>query len=202
MALSETAVSTLLVASVTGEGLVLAVYALITSISDKIIDTRRELIAENTKKFNQAMEDYKTSKTDANLKLVNKSHNRLKNLYSFPSIFSYGMMFTFAFYIISSTLCFIWFATQEYSALFSLPLSASQQNVTEISAMAFFYLATGTFFGVGSFTIVEVATVLKRKWKVLEEEKAKVEKTSSEELEKLRKDIEELKEKEDRRVSV
>ena len=193
MALSETAISTLLVASVTGEGLVLAVYALITSISDKIIDTRRELIAENTEKFTKAMDNYEADKTDANLKLVNKSHNRLKNLRSFPSIFSYGMLFAFTFYVVCSTTCFIWFAIQQYSTLFSLPFPASQQNINEIFAMTFFYLATLTFFAVGIITIAEVARVLQRKWKVLEEEKQKAEKTASDKLTKLEENVERLK---------
>ena len=180
LGLSELAVSTILVASVAGAGLVLAVYTLITSVLDKIIKTRRELIAENERRFDDSFESYRAEKTDANLQRLTESHNRLSELRSFPSILSYGVTFTFVFYFISAINAFLWLTSEEAASY-------------EIVQVLFFGLASSLFFGVGIYTIGEVARTIRHEWKSLEEEKEKAERTAGEKLGQFEKDVEEAK---------
>ena len=176
LAVSETA-STILVASVAGEGLVLAVYALITSILDKIIKARSELVEENRKEVNSLLDVYNKNKTDENFERLTKSHNRLSNLRSFPAFFSVGMFSTFLFYSLASFFAFLSLGDSYFEGVQSL----------------FFLFATLVFVVVGIYTFLEVSKAMKHEWKALEEEKQKAEKTTSEELQKLKEDVEELK---------
>ena len=177
--LAETFVSTILTASVAGAGLVLAVYTLIASLLDKIIKTRRELITEKTRKFNDLLMSYETSNTDANLRQLTESHNQLRTLRSFPKYLSYGMFFSFLFYFFASFFALSWFIIEEPSY--------------EILQILFFGLASLVFLSVGIYTIVEVFMAMKHEWRILEKEREEVEKTTSEKLSQLEKDVEYLK---------
>jgi hypothetical protein len=174
-------VSALLQASVTGAGLILAIYALVTPILEKIIKVRKELIAEKKQKFDELAEKVKNESSDANLRELNNAYKELKELRSFPKFLSYGVALIFMFYLFASIFAFQW-----------LLQSAPPSPVTEVSLLISFGSATGGFFIVGLFTIIEVARTIKVQWKELEKDREEAEKSTSEELEKLREKVERL----------
>ena len=188
---TEAFVSILLEASLTGAGLILAIYALITPILDKIIKVRKELVAEKKEQFDSFAEKVKTERSDANMNQLNKLNDALKNLIPFPKFFGVGVLFVFMLYIFVSFFAFEWFMQ---------PI-VSKSVVTEDAMAISFLVATCGFLFVGLYTISEVARTMKHQWKELEEEKEKAGKATNKELEKIEKDIEELKQKEDMRVS-
>jgi uncharacterized membrane protein (DUF106 family) len=128
---TEGFVSILLEASLTGAGLILAIYALISSILDKIIDVRKELIAEKKEQFDNFAEKIKTERSDANMKQLNKLNDALKELISFPNFLGVGVVLVFMLYLFVSFLAFQWF-TQ--------PINV-KSLVTEDSLMVFFPLS-------------------------------------------------------------
>jgi hypothetical protein len=71
--LSENAVSTLLAVSITGAGLVLAVYALITPISEKVF-------RERTENLESLLERFEKEKTKLTTDAAYKDFNRLNKL--------------------------------------------------------------------------------------------------------------------------
>jgi hypothetical protein len=124
------------------------------------------------------------------MKQLNKLNDALTELISFPNFLGVGVVLVFMLYLFVSFFAFTWF-TQ--------PIDA-KSLVTEDFMTISFLLATAGFFIVGVYTITEVARTMRHEWKKLEEEKEKAGKTTSEELERIKKDIEELKQKEDRRA--
>jgi hypothetical protein len=187
---TEGFVSILLEASLTGAGLILAIYALISSILDKIIKVRKELIAEKKEQFDSFAEKIKTERSAANMKQLNKLNDALKELIPFPNFLGVGVVLVFMLYLFVSFFAFQWF-TQ--------PIDM-KSLVTEDFMAVFFLLATGGFFIVGVYTITEVARTMRHEWKELEEEKKKAGSATSEQMERIEKFIKELNEKEDRRV--
>jgi uncharacterized membrane protein (DUF485 family) len=106
---TEAFVSILLEASLTGAGLILAIYALITPILDKIIKVRKELVAEKKEQFDSFAEKVKTERSDANMKQLNKLNDALKNLIPFPKFFGVGVLSVFMLYIFVSFFAVQWF---------------------------------------------------------------------------------------------
>jgi uncharacterized membrane protein (DUF485 family) len=179
---TEGFVSILLEASLTGAGLILAIYALITSILDKIIKVRKELVAKKKEQFDSFAEKVKTERSDANMKQLNKLNDALKNLIPFPKYFGVGVILVFMLYLFVSFFAFQWF-TQ--------PIG-SKSVVTEDSMAVCFLVATAGFLLVGVYTITEVARTMRHEWKELEEEKEKAGKSTSEELKKLQETVKRL----------
>lgn len=174
--LSETLISVVLEASVTGAGLILAIYTLVTPLLDKIIKVRKELIAEKKQRFDNLAEKIKTERSDVNLRQVNTLYKELKDLRSFPNYLGSGVFVVFLLYTLTLSLAISWFFQ---------PLPKSP--ITELLLLFAFGGANGGFFVVGIYTIAEVARTMNHEWKKLEKEKEEVEKSTGERLKKLRK---------------
>jgi hypothetical protein len=173
---TEGFVSILLEASITGAGLILAIYALISPILDKVIKVRKELIAAKKEQFDILAEKIKTERSDANMKQLNKLNDALTELTSFPNFLGLGVVLVFMLFLSTSVNAFIWF-TQPSNA---------KSLLTEDTITVSFLSAIGGFFIVGLYTILEVARTMRHEWKELEEEKAKAKKSVNEELQKIK----------------
>ena len=101
--LSETVVSTLLLTSVTGAGLVVAIYALITPLSDKIFEARvknlKSLLEEFDKEFFKITTN--TAETQARFNRLRQLQKEIKKVRDFPRYLGIGIVITFVLFAFS-----------------------------------------------------------------------------------------------------
>jgi hypothetical protein len=142
---SETVVSTFLVASITGAGLVLAIYALITPISEKIFRERARKVAV-------LLEEFEKEKTKITADSSKKDYNNLKNLGDeikqykiFPRYLSLGVFITF--------LLFIFEIFTDYSWLINPTSGIYLDGI-------FFIFAIASFLLIGIFAIAEISETM------------------------------------------
>ena len=196
MALSETLISTILATSVTTAGLILAIYALLTPIFRRIVETRRKLLADKKAEFDRQKERLDSSGSTNEIKKLEALKSEIDEVGTFPPFFGDSVLLSFLFCTISFLFTLIVFFFQ-----IIIQTDTAVNAVATILMVILFLTGCFLFFGVGVYTIVQISRVLSQEWETLIEEKKEAKESTSEELEKLRKDIEELKEKEDRRVS-
>lgn len=97
--ISETVMSALLSASITGAGLVLAVYALITPISDKIFKERAKKLVFLFEEFNKKSKI--TPDTSAkDFKLLKELRNEIRAVRNFPRYLGQGIVITFGLFCV------------------------------------------------------------------------------------------------------
>jgi|GEM_PF-2255927 len=152
---SETVVSTFLVASITGAGLVLAIYALITPISEKIFRERARKLSDLLEEF--AKERTKIS-ADSSNKDFNKDFKNLKNLKKeieqykiFPRYLSFGILLTFFLFMMEAIIDWTWLIA---------PPKTSGISVEG----AFFIVAVISFLLIGVFTISEIFDTMRKEF--------------------------------------
>ena len=198
MALSETLISTILATSVTAAGLILAVYALLTPIFGRIVKTRRKLLADKKAEFDKQREMlFDSSSISTNeIRKLQVLKIEIDEVRTFPPFFGDLVLYSFLFCTISSLFALMIFSFQVINLT-----DTAANTIAAILMVSLFLTGCYLFFGVGAYAIVQISRVLRQEWETLIEEKEEAKESTSEELEKLRKDIEELKQKEDRRVS-
>lgn len=196
MALSETLISTILATSVTTAGLILAIYALLTPIFRRIVETRRKLLADKKAEFDKQNERIDFSSSTNEIKKLEALKSEIDEVGTFPPFFGNFVLLSFLFCTISFLFALIIFYAQSIS-----PTDTAVEWAVMLLMVSLFVTGCYLFFGVGAYVIVQISRVLRQEWKTLIEEKKEAKESTGEELEKLRKDIEELKQKEDMRVS-
>jgi len=186
VSVSETAILSALVADITLQGFILAVYSFLTPFFTQIVKTRRELLKARNTEFVKQSKKISLRSTKEEMKELQAIHKEIQQLRTFPKYLDMGVAIVFSICTISASIPIsILSAGESFGWQIFLPLTVSFLG---------FYL-------VGMYAIIEVSRTMRHEWKKLEEEKAKAEKSTSDELEKLKKDIEELVQKEDLRVS-
>jgi hypothetical protein len=197
LALSETFISTILATSVTTAGLILAIYALLTPIFGRIVETRRTLLADKKAEFDKQQEMFFNSNIISSNKIrkLQVLKSEIDEVRTFPPFFGDFVLLSFLFCTISFLVAMLIFSVQIINP------TDNAVNAEAILMVSLFVSGCYLFFGVGAYAIVQISRILRKEWETLIEEKEEAEESTSEELEKLKKDIEELKEKEDRRVS-
>jgi hypothetical protein len=155
---SETVVSTFLVASITGAGLVLAIYALITPISQKIFKER-----EN--KLNGLLKEFEKEKKKITADSSKKEYDKLKNLGNeikqykfFPRYLGIGVLLTFFLFMLEAILD--WFELFE--------------PTTQIAVGAFFIVGLISFLVIGTFTIAEIFDMMLGEFKEVNKKQKEV----------------------------
>ena len=188
--LSETIVTSFLEASITGAGLVLAVYALVTPLSEKIF-------ARRTDKLEHLLEDFEKGKNKITADASNKDFKRLLELRDsigeikiFPRYLSYGILGTFSAFIFSALVDFVW-----------LPNKNSQVPENDPIVIIPFLIAIILFLFIGVLTIIDISSTMKKEFEDIKKKQKEIKETTNEDLERIKKDIEELKQKEDMSVS-
>jgi uncharacterized protein (DUF2225 family) len=188
--LSETIVSALLETSVTGAGLVLAVYALVTPISEKIFTKRAD-------KLRHLLDDFEKEKSKITADTPNRDFKHLKELRDnieeikiFPRYLSYGILATFFTFVISAITDIAWLSNK-----------SNQVPENDLYIIISLFIAIFLFFAIGILTIGEIFDTMRREFEDIKKKQKEIKETTNEDLEKIKKDVEELKQKEDRRVS-
>jgi hypothetical protein len=188
--LSETIVSALLETSVTGAGLVLAVYALVTPISEKIFTKR-------TEKLRHLLEEFEKEKSKITADAPNKDFNHLKELRDnieeikiFPRYLSYGILATFGTFILSALAAFVWLSNKD-----------NQVPENDLYIIIPFLIAVLLFFSLGMLTIGEIFDTMRKEFEDIKKKQKEIKETTNEDLEKIKKGFEELEQREERRVS-
>jgi hypothetical protein len=150
--LSETVVSTFLTASITGAGLVLAIYALVTPISERIF-------RERVRKLDLLLAKFETEKSKITADASNKDFKNLKSMGDeikqykiFPRYLSLGILATFTLFIMEALLDWGWFVQ---------PMNREGGNVL---MGLFFMIAIVVFLLVGSITIIEISSTMRKEF--------------------------------------
>jgi F0F1-type ATP synthase membrane subunit b/b' len=186
--LTETAVSAILQASITGAGLVLAVYALMTPILSNILDTRGKLLRNKREEFDKLKAELDSEDPSRKVKQLEALHEEINLLKAFPKYLGWGILVVFILYFISVVYSFTW-------------LTGQRGDPNELFLIITFTLANLGFLVVGGYNIGEVARAMREEWKTLEKAKKEAEKTTQDELQKIKEELDLLKRKEDMRVA-
>jgi len=154
--LTETVVSAFLTASITGAGLVLAVYTLIIPLSRRFFSYRAEEIHEEIQELKE-----KVGKTDARVSQDELSELKtmvegIEERQAFPTYLSWGAGLTFLCYAIATFLSFFWLIDYNRpTADYWLPFT--------------FFVSTVFFLSLGLYSIKDISQTMKREFEELKE---------------------------------
>lgn len=159
--LSESLVSTFLVSSITGAGLILAIYALITPIASKIF-------RERTKRLNELQIEWKTEWERAQIGNSDGLHRRLKKIEKeieanrgFPTYMGASVVVTLIAFMLSSILDVLWLMNN---------------NSSDYTPLIFFIIALFLFAIVCITATSEISWMLKREYNALKKKQMEVKK--------------------------
>ena len=167
--LSQDFVLTLLQTSVTGAGLVLAVYALIIPIASRLFKLRAETLTELKEEITKISEKLDTKDTEDTQKRISRLttiSEELSEKISFPDYLSWGILLTFIGYIASTLMCIQWLVNP------SAPITEHIDSWLP----PIFVATTIIFLIVGIVSINDIYSVMKREF---EETKKKIEEAKS-----------------------
>jgi Flp pilus assembly protein TadB len=142
--LNESILIMLVTASITGAGLILAVYALVTPISSKVFRKRIDLLREKKQKFDQLKKEISPESSDKDFKQLKELQSEIRKIRAFPSYLGAGIFLVFLFYVATALISAVW--------LFSPP----QNLIAELEVVGMFIFSTFGFLVVGVYTIVDV----------------------------------------------
>lgn len=161
--LSQEFVFVVLQASLTGAGLVLAIYALITPIANRLFKSRAEALAKVTKEIKKTSEEIDTKDTKDTKKKIARLTTlteELSSKISFPTYLSLGILLTFVGYIASTLMCIQWLVNP------SAPITETIDHWLP----AVFAASTIIFLLVGVTTITDTYRLLKKEFEKTKEE--------------------------------
>jgi len=161
--LSQEFVSSLLQASITGAGLVLAVYALIIPLSRRLFSYRAEEIYENIQELKKRILDTGAHVSTEEISELETLLETIGKRKEFPTYLSWGAGITFFGYIASTFLSFFWMID------YNRPTADNWLPST-------FFISTFFFLLLGIISIKDISQTMKREF---EELKKKVEETKS-----------------------
>lgn len=174
--LSQDFVLSLLQASITGAGLVLAVYALIIPIASKLFKSRAETLTELKEEITRISKRIDTKDTKAtrnSIARLAEISEEMSSKIPFPTYLSWGIFLTFLGYIASTLMCIQWLVN---------PNAPISEHIDR-SLPTVFVLSTIIFLVVGTASIKDIYSVMKREFeetkKEIEETKSKVEEAKS-----------------------
>lgn len=154
--LLESHVLALLQASITGAGLVLAVYALIIPLSRKIFSYRAKAIHEELEELKARIREADARVSSNELKKLKIIVESIEERRGFPTYLSWGAGLTFFGYAVSALMSFFWIAD------FNKP--------TVDPWLAFtFFVSTILFILLGLVSINDISQTMKREFEHLKE---------------------------------
>ena len=142
MGLDPELVGKLLQASITGAGLVLAVYGLILPLAPEILRKRAKSVAESKEAIRRAL--------DEDLSKVKPLAEEIESKRVLPAILGLGIGATFCLYCVSALLTWDWSLYFRYELLVEF-------------AVFLFGVATIIFLGVGLLIIYTITSLLKER---------------------------------------
>jgi len=154
--LSETTVSTILTASVTGAGLVLAVYTLIIPLSRRFFSYRAEEIQEEIQELKERVHETDARISQDELSELKSMLESIEERQAFPTYLGWGAGLTFFSYVVSTFLNFFWLID------YNKPTADSWIPFTFLVSTIFFLL-------LGLFSIKDISRTMKREFEDLKE---------------------------------
>jgi hypothetical protein len=112
--LTEAVVTTFLEASITGAGLVLAIYALITPISKKLFSERADQLNTFLCEFEEGKKKLTDSSSNKDYDDLKSLLNKIKNVRTFPMYMGIGIIVTFTLFVVSAILDWMWLISDTY----------------------------------------------------------------------------------------
>jgi len=162
--LLESHVLALLQASITGAGLVLAVYALIVPLSRKFFGYRAEAIHEELKDLKERIRETDTRVSSKQLKELKAIVESIEERRIFPTYLSWGAGLSFFGYTVSVLMCFFWIIDlNKLTVDYYIPFT--------------FFISTVFFLLVGIYSVKDISQTMKREFEYL---KKKVDEAKSE----------------------
>ena len=149
--LSQEIVLALLQASITGAGLVLAVYALIIPISTKILESRAKTLFESLEEFKEESKKIGTKISDDELEYLKELADKIMERRSFPTYLSSGILLSFLGYTVSTLFSMWWL------------LEWNKPTMDEWLPIIFGG-STLLFLAVGSLSIKDIYYVMKKEF--------------------------------------
>jgi cell division protein FtsL len=155
--LTETAVSALLTASITGAGLVLAVYTLIIPLSRRFFSYRAEEVHEKIQELKEKIDKTNTRVSADELREMKAMVEGIEEQQAFPTYLGLGAGVIFLGYIVFTVLSFFWL------------IDYSKQTADSWLPFAFL-ISTILFLLLGLFSVKDISQTMKREFETLKEE--------------------------------
>lgn len=154
--MNETAVSALLTASITGAGLVLAIYALIIPITRRFFSYRAKDLHEQLQELKEKIHETDTCVSQDDLAEMKTTLENIGERQSVPSYLGFGAGLTFFGYMVATLLSFLWLIEYNQSTVASyLPFT--------------FFISTIFFLLLGLFSIKDISGTMKREFEDLKQ---------------------------------
>lgn len=156
--LTESTITALLQSSITGAGLVLAVYALVLPYASKILRARNSILGSSVLAFKEAAMSTGIEVSDKELARIKKLIAEIETKKNYPTHLSAGGI-GLAFFLFSlSSLMALWWLMDWNRLLFDywLPIS--------------FGIATVVFLFIGLYNVYDIHSVLKQEFESLKAE--------------------------------
>lgn len=106
--ISETFASAILTASVTGSGLLIAIFALIQPVWSRIMDNRKKLLEEKVKEF-EAIKGKMEMEDDNSVRQLNRINREIKKIKTMPKYLWLLFPIAFAFFVLDTGVTVMWF---------------------------------------------------------------------------------------------
>ena len=158
----ETLISTLLTASITGAGLVIAIYALITPISNKIFERRLETLKKKLRQFEEVKAQTTPEEASKDAKILKALASEIREMKTFPSYLGSLVLFDFVLFAFTAFLSLFWFFS-------------NREDVQTYGVVGLFALSAFLFLAVGMGSIIDVYGSMKREFEQLKKEKEEIE---------------------------
>jgi hypothetical protein len=166
--LTESFVSAIIQISITGAGLILAIYALVAPLSRKIFKERAKILKKKIQEFEDLRSHITPESSHKEIDKLKRLKKEIEEVKIFPRYLGIGVTVTFLSYMFSLIVASGWLAN---------PLNQTPNN--ELLIIVLFTVSNVLFLFVGLFTIFEVFNVMKKEF---------------EEIKKRQKEIKEIKE--------
>lgn len=168
----ETLISTLLTASITGAGLVIAIYALITPLSSKIFKRRLETLRKRLRQFEAVKAQTTPEGVSKDAKILKTLAGEIRDMKTFPLYLGPLVLADFVFFALTAFFSMAWFiGNREETGVYPVIVS--------------FGISVLLFILVGAGSIIDVYGSMKREFEQLKKEREAVEK-AGEQLERFR----------------
>jgi hypothetical protein len=132
---NESLVTSILQASLTGAGLVLAIYALILPISGRLFEMRKREIEHGVHDIKTIVEEIKGIPSLERIEEIRKTAEKLEEKATFPTYLGNGMALSFISFIITCFMSMLWYDPQYVNYI-----DGYLMNAFGISVIIFFFV--------------------------------------------------------------
>ena len=160
---SETVIAAIMAASVTGAGLVIAFYALIARMSDRIFSNRLDLLDKPRREIREITsnpESFNEENLDKTTKRLEELGNQVNSMKTYPRYLGLGVGLDFGFFLSTAIFALLWF-----TEIFR------RSSMTDLLVSGTFLLAISTFLVVGIYGISDVDAAMNDNFSKLKEKK-------------------------------